>query len=149
MASIELHPDFKDFLRLLNSHSVEYLVVGGYAVGYHGYPRATGDMDIWIAVSDANAERTVQALRAFGMPELETTKRLFTEKDKVIRMGIPPVRIEVITGASGVEFDECYKRREIVEIDDIPVNFISLDDLKLNKRAAGRHKDLEDIEHIP
>lgn len=149
MASIELHPDFKDFLRLLNSHSVEYLVIGGYAVGYHGYPRATGDMDIWIAVSDTNAKRTVQALQAFGMPELEIMKRFFTEKDKVIRMGVPPVRIEVITGVSGIEFNECYKRREIVEIDDIPVNFISLDDLKLNKRAAGRHKDLEDIEHIP
>jgi len=149
MASIELHPDFIDFLRLLNSHSVEYLVVGGYAVGYHGYPRATGDMDIWIAISDANAEKTVRAFRAFGMPEPETTKQLFTEKDKVIRMGVPPVRIEVLTGASGVEFNECYKRREIVEINGIPVNFISLNDLKLNKRAAGRHKDLEDIEHIP
>ena len=148
MASIELHPDFKDFLKLLNSHGVEYLVVGGYAVGYHGYPRATGDMDIWIAVSDTNAERTAQALLAFGMPELKTTKQIFSEKDKVIRMGIPPVRIELITGASGVEFAECYKRREIVEIEDILVNFISLDDLKINKRAAGRHKDLEDIEHI-
>ena len=149
MAAIELHPDFKDFLRLLNSHGVEYLVVGVYAVGYHGYPRATGDMDIWIAVSEANAERTARALRAFGMPELGTTKRLFTEKDKVVRMGVPPVRVEVITGASGVEFNECYSRREIVEIDDIPVNFISLDDLKSNKRAAGRHKDLEDMEHLP
>ncbi|HBB17685.1 MAG: hypothetical protein A3J94_08495 [Syntrophus sp. RIFOXYC2_FULL_54_9] len=149
MASIEFHPDFKDFLRLLNSHGVEYLVVGGYAVGYHGYPRATGDLDIWIAVSGANAERAAQALRAFGMPELETTKWLFTEKDKVVRMGVPPVRIEVITGASGVKFDECYSRREIVEIDDTPVNFISLDDLKSNKRAVGRHKDLEDIEHLP
>ncbi len=149
MAAIELHPDFKDFLRLLNSHGVEYLVVGGYAVGYHGYPRATGDMDIWIAVSEANAERTARALRAFGMPEPGTTKRLFTEKDKVVRIGVPPVRIEVITGAFGVEFNECYSRREIVEIDDIPVNFISLDDLKSNKRAAGRHKDLEDMEHLP
>ncbi|MFH0801582.1 MAG: hypothetical protein V2A78_04265 [bacterium] len=149
MASIELHPDFKDCLKLLNSHGVKYLVVGGYAVGYHGYPRATGDMDIWIAVNETNAERTAEALQAFGMPEQETTKRLFTEKDKIIRMGVPPVRIEVITGASGIEFDECYPHREIVEIDNIPVNFISLSDLKSNKRAAGRHKDLEDIEHLP
>lgn len=149
MALIELHPDFKDFLRLLNSHGVEYLVVGGYAVGYHGYPRATGDIDVWIAVSEANAERAAQALRAFGMPELKTTKQLFIEKDKVVRMGVPPVRIEVITGASGVEFDECYLRREIVKVDDIPVNFISLYDLKSNKQAVGRHKDLDDIEHLP
>ena len=148
MALIELHPDFKDFLKLLNSHGVEYLIVGGYAVGYYGYPRATGDLDIWIKVGDANAERTAQAVKDFGMPERETTKRLFIEKDKIIRMGVPPVRIEVITGASGVEFDECYTRREIVEIDDIPVKFISLDDLKVNKRVTGRHKDLEDLEHI-
>jgi len=148
MASIELHPDFKDFLRLLNSFAVKYLVVGGYAVGYHGYPRATGDMDIWIAVSDENAEKTALVLQSFGTPKQETTKHLFMEEGKIIRMGVPPVRIEVLTGASGVEFDECYSRREIVQIDDVPVNFISLDDLKANKRAAGRHKDLDDLEHI-
>jgi len=111
MAQIELHPDFKDFLRLLNSHGVKYLVVGGYAVGYYGYPRATGDMDIWIAVSEVNAEETAQALRDFGMPEKEAIKDLFIEKDKIIRMGVPPIRIEVITGASGVNFEECYLRR--------------------------------------
>ena len=90
MAQIELHPDFKDFFRLLNSHGVKYLVVGGYAVGYYGYPRATGDMDIWIAVSEVNAEETAQALRDFGMPEKEAIKDLFIEKDKIIRMGVPP-----------------------------------------------------------
>ena len=74
MAAIELHPDFKDFLRLLNSHGVEYLVVGGYAVGYYGYPRATGDMDIWISINEVNAERTAQVLRDFGMPELKATE---------------------------------------------------------------------------
>jgi hypothetical protein len=149
MASIELHPDFKDFLRLLNFHKVEYMLVGGYAVGYHGYPRATGDMDIWIAVNDTNAEKAVAALSDFGMPKEALTKEIFLEKNKIIRMGVPPVQIEVITGASGVEFDECYKRCDIVKIDDLVVNIISLNDLKLNKRAAGRHKDLEDIEHIP
>ena len=95
MAQIELHPDFKDFLRLLNSQGVEYLVVGGYAVGYYGYPRAAGDMDIRIAVSEVNAEKTAQALLYFGMPEKEVTKDLFIEKDKIIRMGVPPIRIEV------------------------------------------------------
>lgn len=120
MAQIELHPDFKDFLRLLNSHGVKYLVVGGYAVGYYGYPRATGNMDIWIAISEVNAEKTAQALRDFGMPEKEAIKDLFIKKDKIIRMGVPPVRIEVITGASGVTFEECYLRREVIDIDDIP-----------------------------
>jgi hypothetical protein len=83
------------------------------------------------------------------MPEELITDELFLEEDKVIRMGVPPVRIEVITGASGVEFSECYSRREVLEIDGIPVNFISLGDLKMNKRASGRHKDLEDLEHLP
>ena len=149
MGSIELHPDFKDFLRLLNLHKVEYILVGGYAVGYHGYPRATGDMDIWIAVSDANAEKVVAAVSDFGMPKESLSRELFLEKNKIIRMGVPPVRIEVITGASGVDFSECYKRCETLNIDDLVVNIISLNDLKMNKRAAGRHKDLEDIEHIP
>ena len=149
MAQIELHPDFKDFLKLLNSHGVKYLVVGGYAVGYYGYPRATGDMDIWIAVSEVNAEETAQALRDFGMPEKEAIKDLFIEKDKIIRMGVPPIRIEVITGASGVNFEECYLRREMIDIDDIPVNFISLRDLKTNKQACGRFKDMEDLKHLP
>jgi predicted nucleotidyltransferase len=149
MGQIELHPDFRDFLRLLNSHGVRYLVVGGYAVGYYGYPRATGDMDIWIAVSDVNAEKTAQALRDFGMPRDEVTKDLFKETGKIIRMGVPPVRIEVITGASGVDFEACYARREVIDIDGIPVGFISLEDLKTNKKACGRFKDLDDLEHLP
>jgi hypothetical protein len=149
MAQIELHADFKDFLRLLNSHGVKYLVVGGYAVGYYGYPRATGDMDIWIAVDEVNAEKTAQTLRDFGMPKKEAVKDLFIENNKIIRMGVPPIRIEVITGASGIEFEECYLRREIIDIDDILVNFISLADLKTNKQACGRYKDLEDLEHLP
>jgi len=149
MEGLELHPDFKDFLRLLNSHAVEYLLVGGYAVGIHGYPRATGDMDIWIAVDASNAQKATTVLREFGMPEERVADKLFLEKDKVIRMGVPPVQIEIITGASGVDFSECYSRREVVEISGIPVNLMGLEDLKVNKKAAGRHKDLEDLEHLP
>jgi predicted nucleotidyltransferase len=149
MAEIELHPDFKDFLKLLNSHNVKYLLVGGYAVGYHGYPRATGDMDIWIELSESNSKKVTSTFRDFGMPNEKISEDLFLEKNKVIRMGVPPVRIEIITSASGVTFDECYSNRDVIEIDGIPINFISLRDLKRNKRAAGRHKDLEDIEHLP
>lgn len=149
MAKIELHPDFKDFLRLLNSHDVRYMLVGGYAVGYHGYPRATGDMDIWIETSKLNSGKIASVFHEFGMPGGAISEDLFLETNKVIRMGVPPVRLEVITSASGVDFSECYRNREIVEFDGIPVNFISLDDLKKNKRAAGRHKDLEDLEHLP
>jgi predicted nucleotidyltransferase len=149
MAKIELHPDFKDFLRLLTSYNVRYLLVGGYAVGYHGYPRATGDMDIWIEMSESNSINIVSAFRDFGMPDETISKDLFLEKNKVIRIGVPPVRLEVITSASGVDFNECYSDREVVEIDGIPINLISLQDLKKNKRAAGRHKDMEDMEHLP
>lgn len=148
MEKIKLHPDFKDFLRLLNSCEVDYLLVGGYAVGLHGYPRATGDMDIWIALDASNARKTAQTLLQFGMPEDLINDAMFLEKDRVIRMGIPPVRIEIITGASGVDFFACYSRREIVKIDGIPVNFIGLDDLRINKKAAGRYKDLDDLEHL-
>lgn len=149
MARIELHPDFKDFLRLLSSHGVEYLLVGGYAVGYHGYPRATGGMDVWIPANESNAHKAAAVLRDFGMPEGEISDEMFLERDRIIRMGVPPVRIEVITGASGVDFAECYSRRDVIEIDGIPVNFISLEDLKANKRACGRHKDADDLEHLP
>jgi len=149
MGKIILHQDFKEFLKLLNSHKVEYLLVGGYAVGYYGYPRATGDMDIWIAVNETNAARVVSVLWDFGMPKEALSKELFLEENKIIRMGFPPVRIEVITGASGVHFEECFTRRELIDIEGIPVNFISLSDLKVNKRSAGRHKDLDDLEHLP
>lgn len=118
-------------------------------MGYHGYPRATGDMDIWIALSESNARKTAAVLRDFGMPGPQVSEELFLERDKVIRMGVPPVRIEVITSASGVDFAGCYSRREVIEIDGIPVNFISLQDLKANKRACARHKDMEDLEHLP
>jgi hypothetical protein len=103
MAKIELHPDFKDFLRLLNLHSVKYLLVGGYAVGYHGYPRATADMDIWIELTESNAEKTANVFRDFGMPQEEISKDLFLEEGRIIRMGVPPVRIDILTGASGME----------------------------------------------
>jgi hypothetical protein len=149
MATIELHPDFKDFLRLLSFHNVRYMLVGGYAVGYHGYPRATGDMDIWIETSGSNSKQIASVFREFGMPSETISEELFLEANKVIRMGVPPVRLEVITSASGVDFNECYVNRKVIEIDGIPVNFISLEDLKKNKHAAGRHKDLEDLEHLP
>ncbi len=149
MAKFELHPDFKDFLKYLSLNKVKYLLVGGYAVGYHGYPRATGDMDIWIALTEENARRAAQALIDFGMSAKEVTPEIFMEEKKIIRMGLSPVQIEVITSVTGVEFGECYKRKETIEVDDIPIYIISLEDLKQNKRAAGRYQDLEDLEHLP
>ena len=106
-------------------------------------------MDVWIAVDEKNANNVVVALHQFGMSDTELTKELFLENNKVIRLGIPPVRIEIITGISGVDFQDCYTRRESIEVDNILMNVISLDDLKINKKASGRYKDLEDLKHLP
>jgi predicted nucleotidyltransferase len=140
--------DFKDFLRLLNEKSVEYLLVGGYAVGYHGYPRATADLDVWIARNPENAQRVTEALRDFGFDLPDLKPDLFFDENRIVRLGLPPLRIEVITSASGVTFEECYLERIRAEIDGISVNIIGREQLLANKRAAGRHKDLDDIEHL-
>jgi len=145
---IRLPKDFKELLQLLNSKETEYLVVGGYAVALYGYPRATGDMDIWIAISEDNAHKTVEALREFGFNTAELKKELFLEKEKNIRLGNPPLRIEILTSIDGVEFTECYGNRKAVTIDDINIDFISLEDLKKNKKASGRYQDLADLEHL-
>jgi hypothetical protein len=149
MATSLLPPDFKEFLQLLNSHQIEYLLIGGYAVGYHGYPRATADMDIWVSADPRNAARMTELLREFGFTAAEFSPQLFLEKDRIIRMGIPPFRIELLTGISGVDFDECYAARIVGDIDGVEVNIISLPHLKANKKASGRLKDLADVQHLP
>ena len=147
MATILLPRDFKEFLKLLNSHAVEYLVVGGYAVNYHGYPRATGDIDIWVARNRENAMRLAAALHEFGFTQVSSDT--FLVPDSVIRMGVPPLRIEILTSISGVEFAECYGNRTPADLDGVPVNIIDRDSLKKNKRACGRLKDLLDLEQLP
>ena len=101
---MQLPPDFKDFLRLLNLKQVEYLLIGGYAVSYYGYPRATGDMDVWIAINPQNAAKVVEVLKEFGFDVANLSVDLFLQENKVIRMGIPPLRLELLTTISGVEF---------------------------------------------
>lgn len=145
---IEFPKDFKEFLRLLNSKKIEYLVVGGYAVGFHGYPRATGDLDIWIAINTKNASKMVNTLKAFGFDLPELREELFLEKEKVIRMGYPPMRLEVITSIDGVLFEPCYKNRVIADLGDLKVNFISKGDLLINKKASGRPQDLVDFNKL-
>ena len=149
MATIRLPQDFKEFLKLLNAHQVEYLLIGGYAVGYHGYPRATVDMDIWIAMNPANAERVVAVLKEFGFDLPDLSPGLFLKEWQIIRMGVPPVRIELATTISGVNFSECYAQKVTDKVDGVQVNLISLEHLKLNKKTAARHKDLADIENLP
>lgn len=146
---IELPLDFKEFLKLLNEHDAGYLLIGGYAVGYYGYARATMGMDVWIAIKPENAERVVAALRDFGFGTPELTPDLFLQVDRIVRMGIPPMRIEIHTGISGVDFDECYRDRVVDTFDGVSVGIISLHHLKINKKASGRYKDLDDLENLP
>jgi len=149
MDMIRLPQDFREFLRLLNSHEVRCLLIGGFAVGYHGYPRATGDMDIWIAATPANAEKMLHVLKVFGFDVPQLNRELFLKKRQVIRMGVPPIRIELLTGVTGVGFDECYDQRVTDLIDGVRVDIISLEHLKKNKKASGRTKDLNDFEYLP
>lgn len=149
MAIPLLPPDFKDFLKLLAAHKAEYLIVGGYAVGYYGYPRATGDLDIWVASDLDNARKLAAVIREFGFTGEQVTPELFRQPGQIIRMGVPPVRIEVITSASGVTFTDCYPRRTVADLDGTSVTIIAVPDLKKNKQACGRHQDLADLEHLP
>ena len=149
MAMIHLPPDFKEFLKLLNAHQVEYLLIGGYAVGYHGYPRATADMDIWIAMNPANAEKIVAVLKEFGFNLPDLSPELFLKEWQVIRLGVPPVRIEIATTISGVNFSVCYAENVLSELDGEQVKVIDLKHLKINKKASGRHQDLADLENLP
>ncbi len=146
---VELPPDFREFLRLLNAHKVEYLLIGGYAVGYHGYPRATNDLDVWVAIAADNAKRLVAALRDFGFEMPQLAPELFLHNRRIVRFGEPPLRIEIATTISGVQFAQCYRKRVSAVIDGIRVNLINLRDLKRNKKASGRHKDMDDLEHLP
>jgi hypothetical protein len=145
----ELKPDFRDFLKLLNEEVVEYLLIGGYAVSYYGYPRPTLDIDFWIAKNRGNAQRMMRVLERFGFGNTGATAESFLVPHKIYRMGIPPNRIEISTDISGVEFDACFARRLIGTLDGISTNIISLADLKTNKQAAGRNKDLADIDNLP
>ena len=149
MATIHLPPDFKEFFQLLNSHKVHYLVIGGYAVAYHGYPRATGDIDIWIATNPDNAKRTVQAIKDFGFADPNISEEIFLKEEQVIRMGVPPLRIELLTTISGVDVKSCYANRIDETIDEVKISFIDLEHLKQNKKASGRHIDLNDLERLP
>ena len=136
-------------LKLLNKNKVEYLLIGGYAVGYYGYPRATADMDIWInSEKKENIHRLIAVLKDFGLHNVHEDK-LFEKEDEMLRIGYPPLRLEILSKISGVDFNCCYKNRKVVKIGGIKINIISLGDLKRNKRASGRHKDLNDLENIP
>jgi hypothetical protein len=145
---MKLDPNFSEFIALLNANRVEYLLVGGYAVMMYGFPRFTGDMDIWIRSTEENANKVLRALAEFGFGSIGLETKDFTVENNVVQLGYPPLRIDVMTAIDGVDFEECFARRLVTDVAGVTVNVIHLDDLKANKRATGRLKDLNDIEHL-
>ena len=143
-----LSDDLKEFLRLLNEEKVEYLLIGGWAVGYHGYPRLTQDIDVWVEMSVENTRRILKSLERFGFKPGLADESLFLKPGNIVRFGFPPNRIEILNQIDGVEFAECVKRKEMADFDDVIVPVISREDLIRNKRASGRHKDLADVEGL-
>ena len=143
-----LNPDFKEFFQLLNKNNVKYLVIGGFVVAFHGYPRFTKDIDIWLQRNSENAMKVVETLVDFGFKSPGLTIEDFLESETIIQLGYPPNRIDLITTATGVDFDDCYQSKIEEEIDGVKIPFIDLDNLKKNKRAAGRTQDLADIDNL-
>jgi hypothetical protein len=139
-----MNPDFLDMLSALNEVKAEYVIVGAHAVAAHGSPRATGDLDIWIQATRENAERVLEALRRFGAPLYDLTVEDLSSPDVVFQIGVPPVRIDILTSVSGVDFDTAWKRKAVIEVERLQVYCIGKEDLIANKLAAGRPKDLAD-----
>jgi len=141
------NPHYRELLQLLNEFEVEYLIVGGFAVMKYSEPRYTKDLDIWVHNTGQNALRVVEALKKFGAPldQDKVTAETFTNKQVVYQIGIAPVRIDILTEITGVEFPAAWRNRVASTFFGIPVHFISLDDLVANKQALGRGSDLEDL----
>lgn len=145
---MRLPQDFKEFLVLLEQKKVEYLLIGGYAVGILGYPRATNDMDIFVPVDSQNVDLVIQVLHEFGFSN--ATPDLLNQPSSMVRIGIEPNKLEITNFIDGVTFAECFANRIRARIDDdLEINLISLPDLRRNKKASGRLKDLADLENLP
>jgi hypothetical protein len=140
--------DLKEFIGLFNSAKVDYLIVGGHAVAFHGYPRLTGDFDFWIRPTFENAERVARVLSTFGFPDLESEASVFTQPEQIIQLGRPPNRIDILTSASGLDFEQAWRNRVAGHLDSLPVFFLDKEALLKNKRASGRLKDLADVDEL-
>ena len=139
-----LNPDFRDMLSALSDEGVEFMLVGAYAMAVHGYPRATGDLDIWIRRSDANAERVWRALKRFKAPMRQLVVDDLKTPDVVFQIGVAPCRIDILTAIDGIEFEDAWPRRKEVEIEGQRFGVLGRDDLVRNKKACGRPKDQAD-----
>jgi hypothetical protein len=146
---MELNPDFQEFLRSFVAHRVRFLIVGGYALAVHGHPRYTKDLDVWIWPDPSNAERVVSALEEFGFSGLGLTASDFEDPEMVVQLGREPQRVDILTFADGLTFDQAFEHRVVVEIGGVPVPFISIEDLRLNKLSTGRLRDQADAAELP
>ncbi|MBZ5640222.1 MAG: hypothetical protein LAO51_15865 [Acidobacteriia bacterium] len=143
-----MNPDYRDMLSALSEAGVEYLVVGAYAMAVHGVPRATGDLDVWIRPSSDNATRAIAALRRFGAPLQDLTTSDLCRPGTVFQIGVAPRRIDMLTAIDAVSFDEAWKARASIRVDDFEVWVIGRDALLKNKRATGRPRDRADAEQL-
>ena len=143
-----LNEDFREFLESLNSNEVKYLVLGGYALAFHGHPRYTKDLDIWLELSAENADKALKALSEFGFSGLDVSKEDLLTSGLVVQLGNPPNRIDLINSPDGVDFEVCYAGRIEVDLDGLVFPVIDLENLKLNKRASGRAQDIADLEAL-
>ena len=145
---MDVQPDFRELLALFNAHNVEYVVVGGYALAFHGAPRFTGDLDVLVRPAPDNAHRVFGALDAFGFGAVGLTAADFERPDHVVQLGVPPVRIDIVTSLTGVSWDEAASGSVAGEFGGVPVRFIGREAFVTNKRAVGRRKDLADLEAL-
>jgi predicted nucleotidyltransferase len=143
-----LNEDYRDMLRALSDEEVRFILIGAYALAAHGYPRATMDMDIWVMPSPDNAEAVLRALQRFGAPLHNLTKEDLQKDGTLFQIGVAPRRIDLITEASGLQFETAYQNSIPVNIDGMEIRIPSIDDLIINKKATGRTKDLADIEAL-
>ncbi len=145
---MEIRTDFRELLELFNKHKVEYLIVGGYALAFHGVPRVTGDIDLFVRPTSENAERVLAALDEFGFGSVNLSKEDFTTPGMVVQLGVPPIRIDIITRVSGVTWEKADAGKVSGHYGETPVHFISREDFIANKRATGRARDVADIEAL-
>jgi len=145
---MEVQPDFKELLRLFNARHVDYLIVGGYALAFHGAPRFTGDLDILVKPDPDNAQKILLALAEFGFGSLGLTSQDFIETERVVQLGVPPVRIDLITSLTGVTWPEAWAGKISGRFGDVPVYVIGRAEFVINKRALGRKRDLADMEAL-
>ena len=145
---MQLNKDLREFAELLNSNRVEFVVVGAFAVGWHGFPRFTGDLDVLVRPTIENGAAVVEAIRQFGFASLGITREDFADPGQVVQLGFQPSRIDVITSITGVEFEDAWAGKIAGDIDGLPVFFIGFDDLIRNKESTGRPKDLLDADQL-